>query len=412
MESLARKDKLWVLVNSMTGAFDLGRTIHGELIKRPIQGNMAVQTALLTMYAKCGSIEAAKSVFNIIEERDVIAWGSMIAGLCQNGKFVEALNLFQAMQVEQVMLDSTIMVSIINACNGTENVELGFQIHGHAIKKAGGLDVYVSCALIDMYAHCGLSGLAGSVFSSMTCKNIVAWNSIISCYAQNNCPDLAIELFVEILKHGLVPDSISVTSVIVAVSSLAALLKGKTIHAFYLRHGIQSDLRVDNALLDIHSGLVEVGHRYFQAMSQDYGIIPTMDHYATVVDLYGRAGRLDEAYSFIQSMPIEPDESIWLCLLSSCRAYRRVKLGELAANQLLKADPERSGNYVQLLNLYGEVGFWEKAADLRVLMKEKGLKKSPGRFILSMDSGNPCCNEESEGEHGGLSLSSSYAKLT
>ncbi|XP_058087241.1 pentatricopeptide repeat-containing protein At2g40720-like [Magnolia sinica] len=431
---------------SMNGLFNLGSRIHGELIKRPVQSNMTVQSAVLTMYARCGNLDAAKSVFDTIQGRDVIAWGSMIVGACQNRKFEEALDLFKAMEVERLEPDSTIMVSIINAYTGLESAKLGFQIHGHVIKSGNGMDVYINCALIDMYAKFGLPELAGIVFSSMTCKNLVAWNSIISCYARNSCPDLAVNLFLEISHHGLIPDSISVTSVLVAVSSLAALLMGKTIHGFHIRHEIQSDLHVDNALVDMytkcgclqyarslfdimphknivtwnsmisgygshghcshaielfnemqklevspdditflalisscsHSGLVEVGHGLFHSMSRDHKIVPRIEHYANMVDLYGRAGRLDEAYNFIESMPIKPDESVWLCFLSSCRAHRQLELGELAANCLLKLDPERSGNYVQLLNLYGEAGLWEKAADLRALMKERGLKKSPG----------------------------------
>ena len=77
-------------------------------------------------------------------------------------------------------------------------------------------------------------------------------------------------------------------------------------------------------------------------------------------------------------MPIEPDASVWMCLLCACRGYRQIELGEIAADQLLKIDPERSGNYVQLLNLYGEAGLWDKAAELRMLMKERMIKKSPG----------------------------------
>ncbi|XXG42831.1 hypothetical protein AAC387_Pa01g3008 [Persea americana] len=431
---------------SMDGLYDCGRRVHGEAIKSPAQCNIAVQSALLTMYARCGGIDEASSIFYAMKERDVVAWSSMIAGLCQNRKPTVALELLGEMLAEGLELDSTALVSIINACTGLENEKLGFQIHGLAIKSGFESDIFVGCALVDMYAKCKLLELAERVFSSMNCKNLVTWNSIISGCCRNGQPDRAISLFAQISQHGLTPDSISITSVLIAIASLAALLKGMVIHGFLIRNEIQSDPHVDNALIDMyikcgcllyaqrifdrtshrklaawnsmiagygshghcleaiglfnkmqntgvlpddvtflalisscsHSGLVKEGISLFQSMSRDYGIVPRMEHYTNMVDLWGRAGHLDEAFSFIQSMPIEPDASVWMCLLCACRAYRQIELGEIAADQLLKIDPERSGNYVQLLNLYGEARLWDKAAELRMLMKERGIKKSPG----------------------------------
>ncbi|KAF8397044.1 hypothetical protein HHK36_018682 [Tetracentron sinense] len=433
-------------VCSMAGSHDFGRAVHGELVKRPVQGNTAVQSALLTMYVKCGSVEDANLVFGAINERDVVAWGSMISGFCQNKKFEEALILFRAMESEGVKPDSTIMASVISACVGLENLELGCRVHGFVIKSGMGSDVFVGSALTDMYAKCGMPEMAGSVFSGMPYKNLVAWNSIISCYCRNGLPELSISLFPQIVLHGLTPDSVSITSVLIAISSVAALLKGKTVHGYQIRLEIKSDLQVENALIDMyikcgclnygqcifenmpqrnivtwnlmiagygshgeclkairlfdemrglgvtpdeftflalisscsHSGLIEEGQRLFQLMGRDYGIEPRIEHYVNMVDLFGRAGRLDEACSFIRGMPIEPDKSVWLCLLGACRAHRNLEIGELAAHNLLKVEPSRGSNYVQLLNLYGEAELWDKTANLRALMKEKGLKKSPG----------------------------------
>ena len=128
-----------------------------------------------------------------------------------------------------------------------------------------------------------------------------------------------------------------------------------------------------------------------------------MEHYVNMVDLLGRAGHLDEAYEFVRSMPVEPDRSIWLSLLCACRAHRNAELGELAAQNLLKLEPSTGSNYVNLLNLYGEAELWDKAADLRASMKEKGLKKHPGcssievknrvDVFLSGDSSSPRTTE-------------------
>ncbi|KAK9283651.1 hypothetical protein L1049_011901 [Liquidambar formosana] len=431
---------------NMIGSYDFGRIVHGELIKRPMGCNIAVQSALLTMYSKSGSPEDANSVFNTMKERDMVAWGSMISGFCQNRKFEEALDLFKAMEANGVIPDSDIMTSVINACVGLENIELGCGIHGFVIKNGLGLDVFVATSLIDMYSKCGFLEMAKNIFSGMPHKNLVAWNSIISCYCRNGLSELSISLFPQIVQHGLSPDSVSITSVLAAVSSVAALLKGKTVHGYQIRLEIPSDLQVENALIDMyikcgclkyaqyifqnmsgrnlvtynsmiagygshgesleafrlfdemkrsgitpdhvtfislisscsHSGLVEEGLNLFQSMREEYQIEPRMDHYVNIVDLLGRAGCLNDAHSFIKNMPIEPDRSVWLCLLSACRACHNIELGELAANNLLNMEPARGSNYVQLLNLYGEVESWDRAAKLRASMKEMGMKKSPG----------------------------------
>ncbi|XP_068667627.1 pentatricopeptide repeat-containing protein At2g40720-like [Aristolochia californica] len=425
---------------------DLGKQVHAQLLKSPVHCNMAVESALLTMYAKLGLIEDANSVFVVAKERDLVFWGSMIMGFCHNGKVHEALDLYKTMETEGLKADAEIMSSLIGACGGLETVQLGSQIQGLVTKNSMVHDIFVGCALIDMYSKCKLPELAKAAFRGMTHKNLVAWNSMISCCYQNGQPESSISFFAQILEHGLVLDSVSVTTVLTAISSLATLTKGKMIHGVTIRRVIQSVCHVDNALIDMyikcgsleyarrifdkllqrnivawnsmiagygshgqcpeaiglfkemqrvgeqpdgvtflslisscsHCGLVEEGINFFRSMSRDYRIVPQMEHFANMVDLWGRAGYVIEAYNFIQSMPTKPDKSIWLCFLFACTAHHQFELGEVAACQLLKLEPERSGNYVQLLTLYGKAGLWRKAANLRLSMKERGLKKNPG----------------------------------
>ncbi|KAI3875723.1 hypothetical protein MKW92_030945 [Papaver armeniacum] len=356
----------------------------------------------------------------------------MASGFCHNKKFVEALSLFKEIRAKGMTSDSTIMASVVIACAGLLYVNLGCRIHGYITKNGTGCDVFVGSSLVDMYGKFGLPEMAGSLFTDMPERNLVAWNSMISCYNRNNLPELSINLFPQIMHHGLMPDSVSITNLLVWVSSLAALQKGKAVHAYLTRLEIQSDIQVENALLDMyikcgslqltwnsmisgygshgdclkapklfdemkglgvvpdditflvlisscsHLGLIDEGQRLFESMKRDYGIEPKMEHYVNMVSLLGRGGRLNEAYQFIQTMPIEPEYGVWLSLLCACRTHCNIELGELAANELLKLDPDRGSNYVQLLNLYGDGELWDKAANLRMRMKEKGLRKNPG----------------------------------
>ncbi|KAJ8764116.1 hypothetical protein K2173_005021 [Erythroxylum novogranatense] len=431
---------------SGVGLYDFGRLIHTDLVKRPVPIDIAAVTALLIMYSKNGSIDEAISIFNTMEDRDVVAWGSIISGFCQNGEYEEAIHFFKEMEAEGLKPDSSIIASMISAFTGMENVDLGCIIHGFVIKSGLNLDVFVASSLIDMYSKSGFQENAQNVFSDMPYKNLVAWNSIISCHCRNGLPELSISLFSQIMEHGLHPDSVSITTILVAISSVAALIKGKAVHAYLTRLNISLDLQTENKLIDMylkcgfmkyaqrifqtmakkdlvtwnsiiaghgshgeclkamrkfeemkscgirpddvtfisllsscnHSGFVEEGLFLFQSMITDYGIEPRMEHYANVVDLLGRAGCLDDAYSFVDKMPFEPDSSIWLSLLCSSRVHRDVELGELAAGKLLKIEPSRSSNYIQLLNIYGEAELWDRTVNLLASMREKRLKKIPG----------------------------------
>lgn len=430
---------------SMTEFYDLGRAIHGELIKKPIQNNIALQNVLVTMYSKCGMLKDALEVFSRMEEKDVVAWGSMISGLCQNKKFNLALEIYKEMETHNVNPDADIMARVINASAGLESLELGCSVHGITVKSGEDLDSSVSSSLVDMYSNCGQPEMAEKVFSGVPYKNLVVWNSLISCYSKNDLPKLSLNLLPQLVQQGLYPDTVTLTSTLAAVSSLAILIKGKAIHCYQIRHQILEDSQVENALIDMyvksgclkyaecifqytfkrnlvtwntmiagygshsegmkainlfnemrkstvtpdavtflslissckHAGLVDEGLKLFHLM-EEYGIKPQMDHYINVVDLLGRAGRLNDAYNFIQNLEVETDRGVWLCLLSACRVHQNVELGEIAANNLLKMEPNRGSNYIQLLNLYVEAGMREEAARLRALMKQKGLKKNPG----------------------------------
>lgn len=430
---------------TMLGLYDLGRALHGEMIKTPMQASVHVQSALLTMYSKCGKMEDAKAVYSVMNEKDVVAWGSLISGFCQNNKLYEVLDLFKAMVEDGLKPDSDIIASVIAACVGLNNIELGHMVHGFVIKSGLGLDSFVASSLINMYSKHGSPEMAKRVSFELPKQILAVWNSMISCYNQNGLPELSISLLPQLVHHGLYPDSVSITSVLSAVSSMAALLKGKIIHGYSIRLEVPFDAQVENALIDMYikCGCLKYAHNIFQNMSQrnlvtwnsvisgygshgecikaiglfnemrrlgfkpddvtflslvsscnhsgllneglglfqlmkDFKIEPRMEHYVNIVDLMGRAGRLKDAYSFIKNMPIEADRSVWLCLLSACRAHQNVELGEVAGNKLLEIEPTRGSNYVQLLNLYVEGGLKEKAANLRGLMRQKGLKKIPG----------------------------------
>ncbi|XP_057828968.1 uncharacterized protein LOC131040127 [Cryptomeria japonica] len=333
------------------GTLQQGREIHGYVIRNEFDSQLNVSNALLDMYAKCGSIQCAGRVFDKMSQRNVVSYNAMLAGYVQNGYADKALKIFHQMSLEDVECDSVTITSILRACACLTALEQGKDIHNYTIKKGFGSSVSVGNALIDMYSKGGGIDYARNVFDEMAERNVISWTAIIAGYGLHGQGKDALKLFDTMQQIGLEPNHITFVAVLSACS---------------------------------HAGLVDKGQEYFGSMSCDYKIAPRVEHYACMVDLLGRAGRLEEAYDIIKNMPMAPDAAVWGALLGACTVYSNTELGRLAAEQVIELMPINSGFYVLLSHIYAKAGKWDDVAKVRTLMKESGVKKSPGRSWIAI----------------------------
>eukprot|EP01018_Ginkgo_biloba_P030326 Gb_08619 [translate_table: standard] len=322
-----------------------GKEIHGYIIKSGFESDIFVASALVDMYAKCGSIEFARLVFDKMSQRNVVSWNGMISGYIQNGHANEALRLFHQMQLSGLKPNWVTIASILPACARLTALHQGNEIHDYIIRNGFGSVILVGNALIDMYAKCGSIEFACHVFDRMSERDAVSWTAMIAAYGMHGHGDDALRIFYQMQHAGLKPDPITFVGVLSACS---------------------------------HAGLLDEGLHYFEIMSRDYCITPRVEHYACIVDLLGRAGRLLEAREIIKKMPFDPGAVVWGGLLSACRIHHNVELGEHVAELLFELEPENPGNYALLSNIYAEAGRWDDVAKVRRMMKNRGLKKRPG----------------------------------
>ncbi|XP_073139830.1 pentatricopeptide repeat-containing protein At1g20230 [Henckelia pumila] len=362
------------------GILVMGIQIHNHVIKIGFVMDKCIVSALINMYGKCGCSLEMSSVFEemgLVDvgacnaligglsrqglvsealeafkgfrgqkiELNVVSWTSVIACCSQHGRDIEALDLFREMQVTGVKPNSVTIPCMLPACGNIAALTYGKAAHCFSLKAGISNDVYVGSALIDMYANCGRIQVARCCFDRMPLHNLVCWNVILGAYAMHGKGKEALEIFTWMQRSGQKPDSVSFTSLLSACSQ---------------------------------SGLTEEGRNYFESMSVDHGIEAKLEHYACVVSLLGRAGKLDEAHSMIKKMPFEPDACVWGALLSSCRLHHNMSLGELAAYKLFELEPNNPGNYILLSNIYASKGKWKKVDEVRDIMRDKGLKKNPG----------------------------------
>lgn len=324
------------------GFLDMGIKLH-ELAKRTgLVSYIIVANALIDLYSKCKCIDKALEVFLRIPRKDVISWTSIIIGLRINNRSLEALAFFRQMKLS-LNPNYVTLVSALSACGRIGALMCGKEIHAHALRMGSGFDGILPNAILDMYVRCGRMGPASNLFNTHE-KDIFSWNILLMGYAQQGQGLLAAELFDRMTKSAVEPDEITFTNLLRACS---------------------------------RSGMVTEGLEYFYRMKHKYCIVPNLKHYACVVDLLGRAGQLNDAYEFIQQMPMDPDPAIWGALLNSCRIHRQSELGEIAAQHILEMDELSVGYYTLLCNFYGGDGRWDEVARFRKMMRDKGLTVDP-----------------------------------
>ncbi|PON63658.1 DYW domain containing protein [Parasponia andersonii] len=326
-------------------ALKLGKELHGNIIKTGLDRRCYVGSAITDMYAKCGRLDLAHQVFRKMIERDAVCWNSMITSCSQNGEPEEAIDLFRQMGLEGTKYDCVSISAALSSCANLPALHYGKEIHGFMIRSAFSSDIFSGSALIDMYAKCGSLDFARRVFDFMEGKNEVSWNSIIAAYGNHGQLEESLTLFHEMLEQGILPDHVTFLGIISACG---------------------------------HAGRVDDGIHFFRLMTEEYKIPARMEHYACMVDLFGRAGCLNEAFETINSMPFSPDAGVWGTLLGACRVHGNVELAEEASKRLFELDPQNSGYYILLSNIHADVGNWRSVLKIRSLMKERGVQKVPG----------------------------------
>eukprot|EP01018_Ginkgo_biloba_P025325 Gb_09956 [translate_table: standard] len=340
-----------------------------------------------------------------------------VGTLCNEGRLKEALNVLYLMG----KVDSNTYVSILQTCVNMKAIAEGKRVHTHIVKTGFEPDLSVGNKLVIMYAKCKNHVSARQVFDEMPERDMITWTAMIGGYSQNGHGKDALKLFsqmlvfgmkpnqytfgsvlsacskLEILEEGNNPNQATFPSVLSACANLAALGKGKHIHAYIIKsHGrgkeavelfeqMQNKGMKPNDVTFLcvlsacnHAGLVDEGFCYFNSICRDHCIEPRAEHYSCMVDLLGRSGRLVEAINFIKKMPFEADAGLWRALLGACRIHGNTELGQYAAERLFELQAAHTSTYVLLSNIYAEAGRWDDVAKVRIMMKDKGVKKTPG----------------------------------
>ncbi|XP_027362020.1 pentatricopeptide repeat-containing protein At1g31430 [Abrus precatorius] len=326
------------------GCVSVAREIFGGMTTK----NVNCWTSMVTGYVNCGQLDQARDLFERSPTRDIVLWTAMINGYVQFNRFEEAVVLFGRMQIRGVKPDKFIVVTLLTGCAQSGTLEQGKWIHNYIDENRITVDAVVGTALIEMYAKCGCIEKSLEIFNGLKEKDTASWTSIICGLAMNGKTSKALELFGAMETFGLKPDDVTFIAVLSACS---------------------------------HAGLVEEGRKLFHSMSSIYHIEPNLEHYGCFIDLLGRAGLLHEAEELIRKLPNQNDEIIvplYGALLSACRIYGNINMGERLATTLEKVKSTDSSLHTLLASIYASADRWEDVSKVRSKMKDLGIRKVPG----------------------------------
>ncbi|KAE8673860.1 Pentatricopeptide repeat-containing protein [Hibiscus syriacus] len=316
-----------------------------ELFEKMPRKDVVSWTTMIMGFFGEGQTDKAVELFRMMPEKDDVAWTVVISGFVSNEMYEEAFRWFTAMLQKSVKPNSLTLSSLLSASANSAILSNGQQLHAQAIKMRLEFDLSIQNSLISMYSKCGNVADACQVFMSIKEPNVVSFNTMIAGFAQNGFGQEALKLFGKMQSEGQEPNPITFLAVLSACT---------------------------------HVGFVEVGWELFKSMKSLYNIEPGPDHFSCMVDLLGRAGLFDEALDLIYSMPFDPHTGVWGALLGASMTHLHVGLAKLAAQQLIKLEPDSATPYVVLSKLYTILGKKKEEDKVRTDKKSKRIQKSPG----------------------------------
>ena len=301
---------------------DLHKTIniHSQILQKKLfLKDVYVNTALISAYSKCGALAEAQQVFNQLPIQNVVSWTALISGYAHHGLGNEAIDRFRQMRDEGIPPNSVTFISILKACSSIGLVCGCREIHASINRIGLQNDIVIGNALVDTYAKCGLLEEAQVTFNTLVVQDIISWTTLITGYAQLGKIENAIWTFKKMLTKGMKPNAITFSSILNCCC---------------------------------HGGLVDEGEVCFRAMCSHWQLVPTIEHYTSMVDLFGRADHVDKGVSVIMTMPFHPSIVMWHTVLGTCQRSGAAEVAKYAFGHSMELDEYDSASYIYMSNTY------------------------------------------------------------
>ena len=302
-------------------ALEIGYALHSEAVRKSLMFDPFLGNTLVNMYGRCGSsIAEAEHVFNTLLHNDIVSWNALISGYVEHGYYKEALRCFERMKLHNVSSDAVTYLSGLKACCSIGSTNKMAEIHAE-IERLGLLEkcTVVGSSLVDMYSKSGNLTKAEHVFHKLSIQDRVSWTILMGGYAQLGQIENVLLIFERMLGEGIKPDPVAFLVVLDTCT---------------------------------RAGLVNKGYSYYEAMSKDYGIVPTLEHHVCMVNLFGSLGQLQKALTMSKETSASHSPAVWRTVLNACRNWGNVELGKQAFNHAMHLEKKDAVSYVFMSLIY------------------------------------------------------------
>ncbi|XP_065854218.1 pentatricopeptide repeat-containing protein At3g49170, chloroplastic [Euphorbia lathyris] len=361
--------------------FELGKLVHGYLNQSGLELDSVLLNSLISLYSKCGEIDKANCIFQGMgDKRDLVSWSALISCYANNRMEFEAINMYLDMLYSGFYPNEYCYSAVIRACSKPGNVSIGEIVFGSVI-KSGHFDAHVcvGCGLIDMFVKgCGDFESAYKVFDKMTEKNVVTWTLMISRLQQLGYPRDAIDVFLDMVLSGYVPDRYTLSGVVSACAELGVLSSGKQLHSWAIKSGLILDVCVGCSLVDMYAkcapdGSISDSRKVFDSMPEH-----NVMSWTAVITGYVQIGGHDrEAVELCLEMitgRVKPNHFTFSSILKACANLSDLCIGEqfyAYAVKLGLASVNCVGN--SLISMFSRCGNMENARKAFDILFEKNL---------------------------------------
>ncbi|KAI6704176.1 hypothetical protein NL676_013312 [Syzygium grande] len=339
-----------------------GRLVCAHVLKSMFKHDRLIHNTILNMYAKCGLMGEARTLFDEMPVRDMVTWTTMITGYSQNNQSDGAVALFPRMLQMGLQPNEFTLSSLLKALGFLPSDKCGRQLHAYCLKCGYCSNLYVGSALVDMYAKHDRIDEARSIFCLLVNKNEVSWNALIAGYARKGEGERALHMLQEMLRAGFEPTHFTYSSVYGALSATGSLEQGRWVHAHMIKSGGQLIEFVGNALLDMYakSGSIEDAEKvFYRLLRRD---LVSWNSLLTGYAKHGRGRECVSKFKEMLSIGFQPNDITFLCVLNACSHAGLLDEGQYYFHLMKKYNVDaRIVHHATIVDLLGRAGLLDRA---------------------------------------------------
>ncbi|KAG9452187.1 hypothetical protein H6P81_005091 [Aristolochia fimbriata] len=334
------------------------RQLHGHVVKLGFCSDLFVATALVDTYGKLGDAKSSRKVFDEMSARTPASWTAVIVSHAKVGEVDSAVELFEQMPSK----DTASFNAMIDIFTKLGKMDIAHKIFDGMPSR----NVVSWTTMISGYCKNGDLDEASALFDEMPEKNLFSWNSMIGGYCQNKQPRRALELFREMqFTSSLVPDRVTILSVIPAIADLGALDLGCWIHNYVRRNGLDRESSICTALIDMYAkcGEVKKARQVFSKMPEKE--LASWNAMINGLAINGCAKEAMEVFMDMRRRGIKPNDITFIGVLSACSHGGLVEEGKKWFNQMVGYGIKpRVEHYGCMVDLLGRAGLLEEAEEV------------------------------------------------